>query len=107
VASLASTRRIETAIGTFSVHRLSPEFFGGYATDPGTEVKLATPEKALLDVLYLTATRSRLFACLPELEIPPRFDLRECRRWIARIPAAYRRTMIASRLDALIANRGA
>lgn len=105
VASLASTRRIKTAIGTYSVHRLAPEFFGGCVTDPRTQVKIATPEKALLDVLYLTATRSRLFASLPELEFPQRFDLRECGRWVARIPAAYRRTMVASRLDALVAKR--
>jgi hypothetical protein len=30
-------------------------------------VSLATPEKALLDVLYLKNTQSRFFAHLPEL----------------------------------------
>jgi predicted transcriptional regulator of viral defense system len=107
VASLANTRRIPTSLATFSIHRLAPEFFGGYRVDAQTRVKMALPEKALLDVLYLTATRSRLFASLPELELPRRFDIRECRRWIARIPAAYRRTMVARRFDAIIASRGA
>jgi predicted transcriptional regulator of viral defense system len=104
VASLANTRRIKTSLATYSVHRLAPEFFGGYAIDPKTQVKMALPEKALLDVLYLTATRSRLFASLPELELPRGFDIRECRRWIARIPAAYRRTMVARRFDTLVAS---
>jgi predicted transcriptional regulator of viral defense system len=104
-ASLARTRRIATSIATFSIHRLVPEFFGGYDTDPRTHVKMATPEKALLDVLYLTAARSRLFARLPELELPRRFDVRACRRWIKRIPARYRRTMVARRLDAILAAR--
>jgi predicted transcriptional regulator of viral defense system len=102
-ASLARTRRIVTSIATYSVHRLVPEFFGGYATDPKTGVKMATPEKALLDVLYLSAARSRLFARLPELELPRGFDMRECRRWINRIPAPYRRTMVRSGLDAILA----
>ena len=100
--SLASTRRVVTSIATYSIHRLAPEFFGGYATDPEANVKMATPEKALLDVLYLSAARSRLFARLPEIELPRRFDVRECRRWIARIPAPYRRTMVARRLDAIV-----
>lgn len=107
VASLASTRRIRTSVATYSVHRLVPEFFGGYRMDPKTRVKIAPPEKALLDVLYLTSTRSRLFASLPELELPRHFDSRECRRWVAKIPAPYRRTMVTRRLDAILSSCGA
>jgi predicted transcriptional regulator of viral defense system len=106
VASLARTRRVTTAIATYSVHRLVPEFFGGYRILPHHGVKMATPEKALLDVFYLAAARSRLFTHLPELELPPSFGVRECRRWIARIPAAYRRSMVARRLDAVLEVRG-
>jgi hypothetical protein len=102
-ASLGRTRRIKTSIATYSIHQLTPEFFGGYRTDPGQTVQMATPEKALLDVMYLSAARSRLFARLPELELPRGFSLRECRRWIAKIPAAYRRKMVADRLDAVMA----
>ena len=105
-ASLAQTRRVRTSIGTYSIHRLVPEFFGGYQTDADHEVKMATPEKALLDVFYLAAARSRLFTHLPELELPPAFRVTECRRWIARIPAAYRRSMVTRRLDAVLAERG-
>jgi len=65
----------------------------------------ATPEKALLDVLYLSAARSRLFARLQRLELPRRFDVRECQGWIKRIPAPYRRAMVQSRLDAILAAR--
>jgi len=104
-ASLTGTRRIVTSVATFSIHRLVPEFFGGYTTDERTGVMLATPEKALLDVLYLSAARSRLFARLPEIELPRRFNLRECRRWIRRIPAAYRRTMVSRRLEEILAAR--
>ncbi|MHC4514862.1 MAG: type IV toxin-antitoxin system AbiEi family antitoxin domain-containing protein [Planctomycetota bacterium] len=110
VASLGRTRRITTSIGTYSIHRLVPEFLGGYRTDSNSdsdqEIKMATPEKALLDVLYLAAARSRLFARLPELELPRAFSVRECRRWIAEIPAAYRRKMVTNRLEAILARQG-
>lgn len=102
VASLAKTRRVSTSIGTYSIHRLAPEFFGGYEIDSSTDVKMATPEKALLDVLYLSAARSRLFARLPEIELPRGFKIGACKRWIARVPAPYRRTMVRRRLDEIL-----
>jgi hypothetical protein len=105
VASLARTRRIHTAIATYSIHQIAPEFFGGFDTTQKL-IKMATPEKALLDVLYLGAAKSRLFARLPEVELPTRFKIRECRRWVARIPADYRRTMVRRRLDAVLASAG-
>lgn len=106
VASLGRTRRVTTSIATYSIHRLVPEFFGGYHTDTSPEIKMATPEKALLDVLYLAAARSRLFARLPELELPEGFRVRECRRWLAKIPAAYRRKMVADRLERILERMG-
>lgn len=103
VASLGRTRRVATSIADYSIHRLAPEFFGGYRADD--EVKMATAEKALLDVLYLSAARNRLFARLPELELPRGFSVREARRWIARIPAAYRRRMVQTRFQAILDGR--
>ena len=101
VASLAPTRTVRTTLGTFSIHRLAPGFFGGFAIlDSG--VRLASPEKALLDVLYLGPARSRLFAHLPEVELPRRFDRAEARRWIARIPAGPRRLSVERRLETLL-----
>jgi predicted transcriptional regulator of viral defense system len=102
VASLARTRVVEISRGTYSIHRLGPEFFGGYdVTDSG--VHLASPEKALLDVLYLANARSRLFARLPELALPRRFSERRARRWIGRIASRYRRTMVDRRLEGVLA----
>lgn len=106
VVSLAPTRRLKTRIATFSVHRLAPGFFGGHETT-SAGVRLARPEKALLDTLYLTPARSRLFSHLPEIEIPPAFDRKEARRWIARIPAGPRRQAVERRLDLLLDPRRA
>ncbi len=102
--SLAPTRRVHTSVAVFSLHRLAPAFFGGFETTAGG-VRLATPEKALLDLLYLAPARSRLFAALPEIEIPEAFDREKARYWVARIAAGPRRKMVERRLEALLRTR--
>ena len=103
VASLAQPRRVRTSLGTFSIHRLAPRFFGGYETVKTSGVHLATPEKALLDTLYLGPARSRLFAHLPEVELPEHFDRDRIRYWVGRIPAGPRRRSVELRLGAVLA----
>ena len=56
-------------------------------------VKLATAEKALFDLAYLSGGRSRLFTAVPELEIGKAFRWRELHRSTTRVracPAARR-----------------
>ena len=102
VASLAQTRKARTSLGTFSIHRLAPSFFGGYEIGETSGVRLATPEKALLDTLYLAPARSRLFAHLPEVELPEHFDRDRMRYWVRRIPAGPRRKSVEQRWDAVL-----
>jgi predicted transcriptional regulator of viral defense system len=95
--SLARTQSIRSRVGTFSFHHITPELFGGFEkTSSG--VALATPEKALFDVAYLSGVRSRLFASLPELELPRGFNRKELARWIERVRAPRRRAMVRQRL---------
>jgi predicted transcriptional regulator of viral defense system len=101
VASLARTLRVRTTLGAFSIHRLAPCFYGGFEIVKDTGVKLATREKALLDTLYLTPARSRLFAHLPELELPKHLDRERIGHWLGRIPPGPRRTSVERRLEAL------
>ena len=76
--TLGRPRRVATPLAVISFHRLPPELFSGFeVADDG--VKISTPEKALFDVLYLAPARSRLFARLPELEIPQNFRRRQLR----------------------------
>ncbi len=105
VASLARTRTLKTRFGVFSIHRLAPRFFGGYETLADSEIRLATAEKALVDVLYLGPTRTRLFAHLPEIEIPAAFDPRKAREWVSRIRAGPRRRSVETRLARLLGSR--
>lgn len=104
VVSLDRTRRIRTSIGTFSIHHVAPELFGGFEVlESG--VKLATPEKALIDTFYLSGTRMRLFSRLPELEIPRAFRVTEAQAWVKRIRSRRLRTIAGKRLEACLATR--
>jgi predicted transcriptional regulator of viral defense system len=106
LVTLGRSGRVRSKVGPYSVHHLSPEVFGGAVLDPRTGVRLASPEKALVDFLYLSTTRSRLFARLPELELPASFSARAARRWAARIPSPRMRTIVERELGRLLGPGG-
>ena len=64
-------------------------------------VTMATPEKALLDFLYLSPAKSKLFRALPELELPPKFDVKSARQMIQRILSAKRRMLVTRAFEKL------
>ncbi len=100
--SLARTQKVTTNVGTFSLHHMAPEVFGGFEEiDRGA--KIATAEKALFDFAYLSSGRSRLFTSLPELELPRGFKRKELTRWLAKIPSERSRTLTVQKLDELLA----
>lgn len=102
--SLARTRRFATPLGTVSIHHVRPSFFFGFE-NAGRGGRLAAPEKALVDFLYLTPARSKLFRALPELEWPTRFSASRARAMVHRIEPARRRTLVARRLEGLLERR--
>lgn len=93
-ATLGRTQRVRTPVGVLSFHHVAPELYGGY-----DERFVASPEKALFDVAWLSQGKTRLFAGLPELELPAGFRLDELDRWIGRIRSARGRTMARRRLE--------
>jgi len=94
--SIARTRRYKTPVGTFSIHHVVPDFFCGF-NDSGT-AKIATPEKALVDVFYLGPTRTRFFVKLPELEYPQGFSWKKAFAMAAKIKGRARRTFVEKAL---------
>jgi predicted transcriptional regulator of viral defense system len=104
--SLARTQRIVTSAGSFSIHHVVPEVFGGFE-ETSEGVKLATAEKALFDLAYLSGGRSRLFTGTPELELPAGFRWRELRRWVGRVASTRVRTLVVQRLQRLLGSEGA
>lgn len=104
--SLAKTKRVKTKVGTFSLHHVAPEVFGGFEeTERGA--KVATAEKALFDFAYLSSGRSRLFTNLPELELPRGFRSKELSRWLAKVPSQRSRTLTSQKLDELLSKASA
>jgi len=83
VVSLANTKTLKTPVGTYSVHRLPPDLFGGYEERNGE--RLATAEKAVFDTLYLARARGRRFSHLTEIELPAGFRPEILGDWVARI----------------------
>jgi predicted transcriptional regulator of viral defense system len=101
--SLARTRRYQTPIATISIHHMGPDFFLGYETDHLGSFKIATPEKALLDVFYLGPTRSRLFVNLPEIEFGRGFSWPKAFQFATKIKSPARRAAVER---ALVSIRG-
>ena len=98
--SIARTRTYATPVGSFSIHHVSVDFFAGYEECGGKSVKMATPEKALVDFLYLSSAKTRLFSALPELELPKKFSRRKARAFIKRVRSERRRSMLEKRFEA-------
>ena len=103
--SIARTRTYATPLGKVSVHHVHPSFFFGYRPVGKDAGKIATPEKALVDFLYLSPARTRLFRALPELDIPRSFNLNEARKIITRIRAVRRRSLVSGLFEDLMKNR--
>ena len=98
--TLGRARRVRTPSGTGSLHRMPPALFGGYET-AGDGTKVATAEKALFDLLYLSPTRTRLFTTLPEMELPRSFRWAEVKGWIGKIAGKSRRTFVERKVASL------
>ena len=93
--SLARTRTHPTPLGTVSVHHIDPSFFFGHQLSGKGPGKIATPEKTLIDFLYLSPARTRLFRALPELEFPAGFKVNEARKIIGQIRPVRRRNHVS------------
>jgi predicted transcriptional regulator of viral defense system len=104
-ATLGKPRRVTTPLGVISFHRLPPELFHGFDVEADGS-KIATAEKALFDTLYLSPARSRLFARLPELEIPRKFRWQQLREYAARVNFTRRRAHIERRIAEVLAEHG-
>ncbi|MCK4557217.1 MAG: hypothetical protein KAU47_06840, partial [Candidatus Aminicenantes bacterium] len=64
--------------------------------------KIASPEKALIDFLYLSPSKSNLFKALPELEFPKSFAAKRARRIINRIRSTRRKNLVNRLFEELL-----
>lgn len=104
--SPARTRRHETPLGAVSLHHVDPSFFFGFELVGKNQIPMATPEKALLDVFYLSPAKTRLFCHLPEIEWRRGFKITEARKMIRRIRYAKRRALVDRLFNDYLKNSG-
>lgn len=101
--SLARTRRFQTPLGDVGIYHVAPSFFFGFEFEERSGVAMATPEKALLDFLYLGCGKTSLFKALPEIELPERFSHAKARKMIDKIESKRLHTLVSSRFESLTA----
>lgn len=97
----ARTRRLQTPMGTISFHLMPTKLFKGFELSSSSDAKIATPEKALFDLVYLAPGRSRVFSKLPELTIPHRFQWQRLKEYTELVKSPGRRGFIAERVKAI------
>lgn len=94
-------RRLRTPVATVSFHRMPIDLFTGFELSSTSDAKIATPEKALFDLIYLAPGRSRVFSTLPELTIPRRFQWQRLKEYTARVKSSGRRAFITQRIQSI------
>lgn len=97
IASPARPQKVTTSIGTYEIHRLTPELITGF-TSSEDQGYLAGPEKALFDTIYIRAAAGSR-AYFPELFLPPHFSRPTTKRWLKLIKSPRLRTLVSRRLE--------
>lgn len=101
-ATTAHSRRVDTPLGTYSFHRLAPGFFAGYDWYGDRQSFLiATPEKAIVDCLYISSRKGKRFGRFPELNLAGPFRIGRAREWTRAIANPGLRAHTSDKLEAL------
>ena len=101
--SIGRAKIYKTPIATVSIHHIHPTFYFGYEEKGANGLlKIASPEKALLDIFYLSQTKTRLFKTLPEVELPKNFKIAVANKMIAKITSIRKQTLVQRRFSQFI-----
>lgn len=99
LASTSHTMSVHTKIGTFTIHRIAPQFFKGFDWYRGDgNFLIAQKEKALVDSLYLSAYKAKQFGFFPEMSFPKSFSFAKARKWVKCISTASVRLYVEKKL---------
>ena len=91
---------VKTLLGVISFHHCHPKFFAGFEYIK-PYLKMASPEKALVDYFYFSPSKSRQFKTLPEIEIPKSFSWKKAHQYCQMIPSGRTRGLVFTRLTEL------
>jgi len=89
IATTGRGRVLDSPIGRFEFFQIKPELMteGAEWSESHLPYLIATPEKALLDTLYLSTRKNRRFSRLPELDLTHSgFRQREFNRLMEQLP---------------------
>lgn len=99
LASIVHTKKINTKLGIFSIHRISPSLFDGFDWYKGEgSFLIAEPEKALFDSIYLSTRKKKQFGYFPELYFPKSFSFKRAAEWTDKIPEKRIRSSVGKKL---------
>jgi len=99
--TLGRPGEVKMAGERIALHRIKPELFGGYAYDARVDGFVASPEKAVFDLAYLTAmNRSSVSGSLPETDLKG-LRWKEVQTWLRRIPTPRVRAAVEQALDTI------
>ena len=93
IATTGRARTLDAPVGDYEFFQIKPELMQQGTTWSYTHLPylIATPEKALLDTLYLSTRKNRRFARLPELDVTESgFRVREFERLLNELPIPTR-----------------
>jgi len=100
--TIARSAQIKTSIAHFSLHHINPDFFFGFEIEAQSGVALATPEKSLIDFLYLMPSSLKHFKALPEVELPDHFSIKKSDDIISKIPSKRTQTLVKNKLQNIL-----
>lgn len=101
VATLHKTIKFITPIATIFAHQINPNFFFGFSYDEKTKIKMATSEKALIDTLYLSKSKSKLFKFLPEIDMNE-INIKKAEKIIKKIPSKRDKIFVLKKFNDLM-----
>jgi len=100
IATTGRGRIINTSVGTYSFHQLNPQLFRGFEWyGKRQDFLIASPEKALIDCLYISSRKGKRFGSFPELEIAPDFSFDRAKEWVNLIPDKRIRGYVSRKLE--------
>lgn len=97
--TLGRPGEVEIAGTLVALHRITSGLFGGYVYDSRVDGFVASPEKAVFDLAYLTAmNRSSVNGNLPETDLS-RLGWKEVQNWVRRIRTLRVRKAVERNLE--------
>lgn len=105
IASTGRPRKLQTSIANYEFIQLNPSMFlDGIDWSPSQiRYLIASPEKALLDTLYLSTRKGNRFAALPELDLSSNFSKQKFNKLLNKCVTDKRiKSAILSKMEELL-----